>query len=288
MLLTQLSAYRIENDKLYETTKRLADVSAGLGVDMQRLILAYGQVKAANYLRGTELRQFSEAGVNMLGELAEYFTQIEGRAVNVAEVFERISNRGVSFGDVEEVFKRLTSESGIFYEMQKKQSETLHGQISNLFDSIDLMLNEIGKSTDGILKGTVSLLRSIVDNWEAIALVAVPALQALISGWATYKVLSVANSANTIKLFSMLRSNLKASIILLTKGKIAMKEFAIASDISSFGVWGTVIGAAASALLSLVAAIYDHSQALDEISKRYDEINEKVLFPITLWRSSVW
>ena len=66
----------------------LADISAGLGVDMQRLILAYGQVKAANYLRGTELRQFSEAGVNILGELSNYFTELEGRAISVGDVFE--------------------------------------------------------------------------------------------------------------------------------------------------------------------------------------------------------
>ena len=57
----QLSAYRIETDKLFDTTKRLADVSAGLGVDMSRLILAYGQVRAASVLRGQEVRQFTES-----------------------------------------------------------------------------------------------------------------------------------------------------------------------------------------------------------------------------------
>ena len=74
----QLAAYRIETEKLYDTTKMLADISSGLGVEMDRLILAFGQVKAANYLRGTELRQFSEAGINILGELATYFTELEG------------------------------------------------------------------------------------------------------------------------------------------------------------------------------------------------------------------
>ena len=82
-----LAAYRVEADKLYETNKMLADISSGLGVDMNRLILAFGQVKAANFLRGTELRQFSEAGVNMLEELAKRFTMLEGRAVSVGEVF---------------------------------------------------------------------------------------------------------------------------------------------------------------------------------------------------------
>lgn len=164
----QLAAYRIEADKLYETNKMLADVSAGLGVDMNRLILAFGQVKAANFLRGTELRQFSEAGVNMLEELAKRFTDLEGRAVSVGDVFERVSKRMVSFKDVEAVFQTITSEGGTFYKMQEKQSETLKGMIMNLKDSIDLMFNEIGISNDSGLKRAVDFTRELVRNWRKL------------------------------------------------------------------------------------------------------------------------
>ena len=100
----QLSAYRIESDKLYDTTKRLADVSAGLGVDMGRLILAYGQVKAAAYLRGTEVRQFTEAGINMYGELQQYFKEVKGEAYTTAQIVDMISKRKVTFEDVEAIF----------------------------------------------------------------------------------------------------------------------------------------------------------------------------------------
>ena len=164
----QLAAYRIETSKLHETTRKLADVSAGLGVDMNRLILAYGQVRAAEYLRGTELRQFTEAGIPMLDELAKRFTQLEGRVVSAGDVFERISKRMVSFKDVAAVFDTMTSAGGTFYRMQEQQSETLKGQISNLHDAIDLMLNDIGKANDGMLKGGVQLARSVVDNWREV------------------------------------------------------------------------------------------------------------------------
>lgn len=163
----QLAAYRIETSKLFDTTKRLADVSAGLGVDMSRLILAYGQVRAANYLRGTELRQFTEAGIPMLDELAKRFTELEGRAVSAGDVFERISKRMVSFKDVESVFRSMTDAGGTFFQMQEKQSETLKGMISNLHDTIDLMLNDLGKTNDGVLKGAVSSVNSLVQNWRA-------------------------------------------------------------------------------------------------------------------------
>lgn len=164
----QLAAYRIENDQLYDTTKRLADVSAGLGVDMGRLILAYGQVKTANFLRASEVRQFTEAGVNMYGELARYFTELEGKAVSTADVVERVSKRMVKFEDVAEVFRRMTNEGGIFYDMQEKQSYTVQGQIGKLKDSIDLMLNDIGTANQGLIKDAVTGITNTLKNWREV------------------------------------------------------------------------------------------------------------------------
>lgn len=164
----QLAAYRVETEKLHDTTKMLADISAGLGVDMGRLILAFGQVKAANYLRGTELRQFSEAGINILDELARYYTALESKVVTVGQVFERVSKRMVSFQDVEKVLQNVTSAGGMFYKMQEIQAETLKGSISNLKDQLDLMLNDIGKSNEGILKGSVQVASWLIKNYTAL------------------------------------------------------------------------------------------------------------------------
>ena len=168
----QLSAYRIESDKLYDTTKRLADVSAGLGVDMSRLILAYGQVKAAAYLRGTEVRQFTEAGVNMYGELQQYFKEVKGEAYTTAQIVDMISKRKVTFEDVEAIFQRMTDKGGTFYNMQEIQAETLQGKISNLKDAFDVMLNDIGKSNESFFKGSIQLATILLNQWEAIANVA--------------------------------------------------------------------------------------------------------------------
>lgn len=168
----QLAAYRIESDKLYDTTKRLADVSAGLGVDMGRLILAYGQVKAAAYLRGTEVRQFTEAGINLYGELQRYFQEVKGEAYTTAQIVDMISKRKVTFEDIENIFKRLTDSGGLFYNMQEIQSETLQGKIFNLKDSIDVMLNSIGKANEDTLKGSIDSIKVLIDNWETVVEVA--------------------------------------------------------------------------------------------------------------------
>lgn len=164
----QLAAYRIEQDKLYDTTKMLADVSAGLGVDMQRIILAYGQVKAAAYLRGTEVRQFTEAGINLYGELQRYFQEAKGEAYTTAQIVDMISKRKVTFEDIEEIFIRMTKQGGMFYNMQAIQAETLQGKIANLKDSVDVMLNDIGKQNEWALKGAVSGATALLSSWESI------------------------------------------------------------------------------------------------------------------------
>lgn len=194
----QLSAYRIESDKLYETTKRLADVGAGLGVDMGRLILAYGQIKAASYLRGSEVRQLTEAGINVYGELQSYFKEVKGEAYTTAEIVDMISKRMVSFEDVEAVFKRLTSEGGLFYNMQEEQSETLQGRIANLADSFDVMYNAIGKEHEGMLKGGVSFATSLLDHWEEIG----TAIQGVILLLAQMKLWTIANGTSLANVFN--------------------------------------------------------------------------------------
>ena len=165
----QMAAYGVEADKLVDTTKRLADVSAGLGVDMGRLILAFGQVKTANYLRATEVRQFTEAGLNITQELANYFTELNGKMVTAGEVTEMITKRMVKFEDVAEVFKRVTSAGGMFYEMQEKQSEGLKGQIQRIGDAYSIMLNDIGKSNQGTIAGVLATWRELIQSWRVVA-----------------------------------------------------------------------------------------------------------------------
>ena len=247
----QLAAYRVESDKLYNTTKMLADVSAGLGVDMQRLILAYGQVKAANYLRGTELRQFSEAGINILGELATYFSEVENRAISVGEVFQMVSKRMVSFADVEEVFKRITSEGGTFYNMQEIQAETLKGQISNLRDSLDVMLNDIGMSQEGVLKGAVRMARNLLNSWEEWGTWVIPVLTSFLAKWALVNIISKRNYAAITRVF-----------VAFTNGFNK-----VGAAWTRFNTYITIAAAVASAIWAIVNAIRAANKEARELNK---------------------
>lgn len=396
----QLAAYRIESDQLYDTTKRLADVSAGLGVDMQRLILAYGQVKAASFLRGclgygtpikkangdivevqdikvgdrllnenneivnvlelirgreqmyvvrqengieyrvnenhiltlekngtlhdvyvkdwdssylgvrsvdgrlettkisifkdkvddyfgfvldgnkrfqlgdgtithnTELRQFTEAGIPMLEELAKYFTEIEGKAVSVGDVFEMISKRMVKFSDVEEVFRRMTDAGGVFYNMQKEQAQTLKGQISNLHDRIDLMMNDIGKSHDTLLKNSVAVLGWIVENWKAFAW----AIQLTVEAFAVYKVSALITAANTKKL----GVTAAATSGIFDKLKLSIRNIGKAIKDLNLNPWVLGITAVLTVAYELWSAWDDNKKMLENINAELDKMREKV------------
>lgn len=167
----QLSAYRIETEDLFGVTKRLADISAGLGVDMGRLILAYGQVRAASVLRGQELRQFTEAGVPLVDKLAEKFSDLNGRMVSTGEVFELISKRMVPFEMISEIFEDMTEKGGTFYKMQEKQAETLAGQWANLKDAVSIMYDEIGNTpkVHKAMEALISSARSLMSNWRTVA-----------------------------------------------------------------------------------------------------------------------
>lgn len=185
-----LSAYNIANDELFDTTKRLADLSAGLGVDMQRIILAYGQVRSAEFLRGQEVRQFSEAGINLVGELAKQFSELEGRVVSAGETFDKISKREVPFAMVKKVLDDLTSEGGRFYDQQRIQAETTYGMLRKLSDTYMQMLNDIGQSNDGVIKGSIQLLLDLMKNWDGVARV----LKTVVVTYGTYKALNIVNN----------------------------------------------------------------------------------------------
>lgn len=186
----QLSAYSIPYNELYDTMKRLADISAGVGVDMGRIILAYGQIKAAKFLKGTELRQLTEANIPMVDKLAERFSKLEGRIVSAGEVLDIISKKKVTFEDVKDVLWELTDDGGMFNNMQEVLSESVKSKWKNLADAIDIMLGDIAESMGSTLKWTAESLTTLAQNWKEI----VPFITAATAAFGTYRVAVYAGS----------------------------------------------------------------------------------------------
>lgn len=186
----QLSAYSIPYNELYDTMKRLADISAGVGVDMGRIILAFGQIKAAKFLKGTELRQLTEANIPMVDKLAERFSKLEGRIVSAGEVLDMISKKKVTFEDVKDVLWELTDDGGMFNNMQEVLSESVKSKWKNLADAIDIMLGDIAEPMGSTLKWTAESLTTLAQNWKEV----VPFITAATAAFGTYRVAVYAGS----------------------------------------------------------------------------------------------
>jgi len=241
----QLAAFNIEQKSLLETTKMLGDVASGVGVSMDRIILAYGHVKSSGFLRGIQLRSFSQNGVPVLDELAKMFSELENRAVSLGEVFDKMTKREIPFEMVEQAFKNMTSEGGKFYQMQEVLAKTLAGQINILKGRWENMLAAWGQANSGVLKETVSTVSNLIANFEEVGRV----IKELVAAYGIYTaaLISMEIMTNT---FVLANHKLLASLVSIGKWIIS-NPYAIL----------------AAAIAAVAYSAYKSATALNEIDK---------------------
>lgn len=249
----QLSAYSIQYEELYDTTKRLADISAGVGVDMGRIILAYGQVRSAAFLRGQELRQFTEAGIPLVDELAKRFTKLTGVVTSAGDVFDKISRKEVSFGMVKDVLWELTDEGGKFYNMQEALAESLAGKWSNLQDAWDVMMADIAEGNSGVLSDSLDMLTKLMKHWEDFAKVIIP----IITSFGIYKTVALLASSVNLKLIK--------TFISLTASVRSLKDaIALLGLVTKANPLGLLLGAL-SGIIALFYAFREETKTTTEV-----------------------
>ncbi len=268
----QLSAFSIPMGELYDTTKMLSDVSAGLGVGMDRLVLAYGQIRAASVLRGQEIRQLTEAGIPVIENLRKKFEELGETGITAADVFNKVSARLVPFSMIKDMFEDMTAEGGKFYMMQEKQAETLKGQVANLVDAYQIMMSEIGEANDGVLKDGVGLLRDMMDNYEEVG----KRILELVAVYGTYRVaLVVANQVKAIHIAQTAAmaagtAKLTATQILAEKAQTALNRSVLANPYVM----------AAAAVAALGYGIYKwttYQTDAIKVQERANEAHEKAI-----------
>ena len=164
----QLTAYNFEAKEVVDTTRRLADISAALGVPMERLTYNLGQIRAQTVLTARDARDFANAGLPIVKSLADYFTELEGKVVTTGDVYDRMSKKMVSYTDVMAVLNKMTDEGGKFFDFQAKQAQTLRVQMANLSLAFNNMLNDIGKEHQSLLSKPLQILKSLLENWRTI------------------------------------------------------------------------------------------------------------------------
>ena len=186
----QLTAYNFAANEVVDTTRRLADISAALGVPMERLTYNLGQIRAQTVLTARDARDFANAGLPIVASLAEHFTELEGKIVTTGDVYDRMSKKMVSYSDVMAVLNKMTDEGGKFFEFQAKQAETLRVQMANLNLAWNNILNDIGKSNQGLLTLPISGLRALLQNWQTIDRVLKSMLYTFV-GWKALQIVAI-------------------------------------------------------------------------------------------------
>ena len=263
----QLLAYGIEAEKLIPTLKAVGDISAGLSVPIERLILNYGQVRTQTKLTGRELRDFQMAGVPIVAELA--------KNLNVSEqaISDMVSTGKIGFAEVEDAFISMTSEGGKFSDLMEKQALTITGLTSNLSDAWTRMLNSIGKENEGIIAGSIRGATTLVENYEEI----IKILKVLIATYGAYKAAVIATTvaqrasvaAGNIQAWFQLASGIKTA-------KDAQIAFNLATKANPIGLIMGAISALVTTLVVFGKTTKKTQDYIDDLNKSIESIGRQI------------
>ncbi len=196
----QLVAYGVAAEDVVDTTRRLADISAAVGQPVDRLTYALGQIQTYGYLTSIQAKTFMRAGVPLVKELADRYSELEGRIVSTGEVYDRMKHKAVSYADVVSVINKETDEGGRFFDYQSKMASTLKIQLANLTLAWNTMLNDIGKSNQSLIAAPIKGLKTLFAHWQSIDRI----IKALLGTFALFKLAQAAVLLRAGKLSTVL------------------------------------------------------------------------------------
>ncbi len=273
---TRLMAYGLETEKVNEALIRLGDIAAGLRIPINDLAYLYGTTMVQGRLYTEDFNQFVGRGIPIIGELAKQFGVAESAVKGLVEEGK------VGFPEIEKAIISLTSAGGRFGGLMESQSQTITGQISNLQDSLDMMFNELGQKSEGLISGAISTVSTLVENYEKVG----KAIAELVAAYGTYRaalmVMNAAQKANTaimqqavlnMKLAAAAGQNLtKAQAVATARTKLL--QAAMASLNKTLMVNPYV--AAAAAIAALGFGIYKLVTYQTDAEKAQERLNEAI------------
>lgn len=237
--IRQLLAYGTAAEDAIKEVEMLGNVAAGLSVPLNDMIYLYGTLRSQGRAYTVDIRQFAGRGVPIYEELSKVL------GVSVAQVNEFITAGKVGFAEVEQAFKNMTSEGGMFYNLMREQSKTITGQISNLKDNIDMMFNEMGQNAEGFISDVLSGASYLVEHYEDVLRILGTLVAMYGSYRATLMLVAAAQKANVAA------GNIRAWLS-LAKGIRTAKDAMTALNLA---VKANPIGLIVSAVTGLITAI---------------------------------
>ena len=249
----QMIAYGSSAENVGDELVMLGNVAAGVGSQLSEIAYLYGTLRTQGRAYAVDIRQFAGRGIPIYEELAKVL------GVTKDEVSGLVKEGKVGFKEVEQAFKNMTSESGIYYNLMQEQSKSLTGQLSNLGDAWDTMLNEIGKDTQGIASAGISGLKGLIENYETVGKI----LIGLIATYGTYKTaLIVVRIAQ-----DTLTARMELAILVTKAQMIAQKALNTVMKANPYVLAATVL----AGLVATMWAFHDSTTASEKAQQKFNE-----------------
>lgn len=259
----RLLAIQVPAEEVTETLRRMGDVAAGLGVPMGQLIHVYGQVKAQGRLFANDLYQFMNAGIPIIAELSKVVGKSE------TEIKDMVSAGKIGFPEVQAVIKNMTNEGGLFFNLMAEQSKSLGGQISNLQDNFDQMLNEIGKASEGVVSGAISGVAYLVENYQTLGKI----IAGLITTYGAYRAAIIVNNT-LVALSTQLTNGWTVAQLAQYRGLLLLEKAQKLLNATMLANPYVFMATAVAALAAAMFVLTDRTSAAEKAQKRLNEERE--------------
>lgn len=261
----QLVAFNIAGNDVVETTRRLADMASAVGAPIERLTYALGQVKAYGYLNSRDARMFANTGIPLVQELANRYTELRGRIVSTAEVYDMMKKKAISYADVMGVVNKMTDEGGKFFNFQAKMADTLKVKLANFNLAYNNMLNDMGRDNQGTFDGLLKAGRSLMENWRQIYRI----LSSVIVTFGVVKAASAISTALSSVGFATLRNQITST----TTAAAGLK--AVISSIPVVG-WIGMLTSLASYFIFFNNSADELKQKLKVIADSFNDMRKQI------------
>ena len=259
----RLLAFQVPAEEVTETLRRMGDVASGLGVPMGQLIHVYGQVKAQGKLMTNDLYQFMNAGIPIIAELSKVVGKSE------TEIKDMVSAGKIGFPEIQAVIKNMTNEGGLFFNLMAEQSKSLGGQISNLQDNFDQMLNEIGKASEGAVSGAISGVSYLVENYQTLGKI----IAGLITTYGAYRAAIIVNNT-LVALSTQLTNGWTVAQLAQYRGLLLLEKAQKLLNATMLANPYVFMATAVAALAAAMFVLTDRTSAAEKAQKRLNEERE--------------
>ena len=259
----RLLAIQVPAEEVTETLRRMGDVAAGLGVPMGQLIHVYGQVKAQGRLFANDLYQFMNAGIPIIAELSKVVGKSE------TEIKDMVSAGKIGFPEIQAVIKNMTNEGGLFFNLMAEQSKSLGGQISNLQDNFDQMLNEIGKASEGAVSGAISSVSFLVENYQTLGKI----IAGLITTYGAYRAAVIVNNT-LVALSTQLTNGWTVAQLAQYRGLLLLEKAQKLLNATMLANPYVFMATAVAALAAAMFVLTDRTSSAEKAQKRLNEERE--------------